>query len=33
LDGGLFLLLSRGAGQQKSPSPAPQRACREGLSI
>ena len=32
LDGGLFLLLSRGAGQQKSPSPAPQRQSREGLS-
>ena len=32
LDGGLFLLLSRGAGQQKSPSPAPKRQSREGLS-
>ena len=32
LDGGLFLLLPRGAGQQKSPSPAPRRRVREGLS-
>ena len=32
LDGGLFLLLPRGAGQQKSPSPAPKRQSREGLS-
>ena len=32
LDGGLFLLLSWGAGQQKSPSPAPKRQSREGLS-